>query len=44
MNDPFFRSSVAGLDRVTFDVGLRAYMQRVFGYMGGGLVLSGLVA
>jgi FtsH-binding integral membrane protein len=44
MTDPFFRSGVAGLDRVTFDVGLRAHMQRVFAYMGGGLVITGLLA
>lgn len=44
MNDPFFRSGVAGLDRVTFDVGLRAHMQRVYAYMGGGLALTGLLA
>jgi FtsH-binding integral membrane protein len=45
MNDPFFRSpGVAGLDRVSFDAGLRAHMQRVFGYMGGGLAISGLLA
>lgn len=28
----------------TFDAGLRAHMQRVFNYMGGGLALTGLVA
>jgi FtsH-binding integral membrane protein len=44
MNDPFFRSGVAGLDRVTLDAGLRAHMQRVFAYMGGGLALTGLLA
>ncbi|MDR3423797.1 MAG: Bax inhibitor-1/YccA family protein [Alphaproteobacteria bacterium] len=46
MTDPFFRSSstVAGLDRVTFDAGLRAHMQRVFGYMSGGLALTGVLA
>jgi FtsH-binding integral membrane protein len=44
MTDPSFRSNVAGLDRVTFDVGLRAHMQRVFGYMSGGLVVTGLLA
>jgi FtsH-binding integral membrane protein len=44
MTDPFFRSGVAGLDRVTMDVGLRAHMQRVFGYMCGGLALTGLLA
>jgi FtsH-binding integral membrane protein len=44
MTDPFFRSGVAGLDRVTYDVGLRTHMQRVFSYMGGGLILTGLLA
>ena len=44
MPDPFFRSGVAGLDRVTFDAGLRAHMQRIFGYMAGGLALTGLLA
>jgi FtsH-binding integral membrane protein len=44
MTDPFFRSGIAGLDSVTFDVGLRAHMQRVFGYMGGGLAVTGLMA
>ena len=45
MNDPFFRSAtVSGLDRVGFDAGLRTHMQRVYGYMGGGLALSGLLA
>jgi FtsH-binding integral membrane protein len=44
MTDPFFRSGVAGLDRVTLDVGLRAHMQRVFGYMSGGLAVTGLLA
>ena len=44
MTDPFFRSGVAGLDRVTMDVGLRTHMQRVFGYMAGGLALTGLLA
>jgi FtsH-binding integral membrane protein len=44
MTDPFFRSGVAGLDRATLDAGLRAHMQRVFGYMGAGLALTGLLA
>jgi len=44
MNNPFFRSGVAGLDRATFDAGLRAHMQRVFGYMAGGLAVTGLLA
>ena len=44
MTEPFFRSGVAGLDRVTFDAGLRAFMQQIFAYMGGGLALTGLLA
>jgi hypothetical protein len=44
MPDPFFRSGVAGIDRVTLDAGLRTHMQRVFGYMAGGLALTGLLA
>jgi len=44
MTDPFFRSGVAGLDRITMDAWLRAHMQRVFGYMAGGLALTGLLA
>lgn len=44
MNDPFFRSGVAGLDRATMDVGLRAHMQKIFKYMGEGLALTGLLA
>lgn len=44
MADQFFRSGVAGVDRVIFDAGLRAHMQRVFNYMGGGLALTGIVA
>ncbi len=44
MTDPFFRSNVAGIDRVSFDVGLRTHMQSVFGYMAGGLAITGLMA
>lgn len=44
MTDPFFRSGVAGIDRLSMDVGLRTHMQRVFGYMSGGLLLTGLLA
>jgi uncharacterized protein len=43
-SNPFFRSGVAGIDRVGFDAGLRAHMQRVFSYMGGGLAITGIVA
>ena len=46
MTDPFFRptSGVAGLDGITFDAGLRGHMQRVFGYMSGGLAITGVLA
>jgi FtsH-binding integral membrane protein len=44
MADQFLRSGIAGADGVSFDAGLRAHMQRVFNYMSGGLVLTGLVA
>ncbi len=44
MADQFFRSGVAGLDRISFDAGLRAHMLRVFNYMGGGLALTGEIA
>ncbi|MDR3451050.1 MAG: Bax inhibitor-1/YccA family protein [Alphaproteobacteria bacterium] len=47
MTDPFFRSGSTvsgGLDRVTFDAGLRGHMQRVFAYMGGGLAMTGALA
>ncbi len=44
MTEPFFRSHVAGLDGVTFDAGLRSFMQRIFSYMGGGLALTGVLA
>lgn len=46
MVDPFFRSTSIDATRTAADVdqGLRAHMQRVFNYMGGGLALTGLVA
>ncbi|MFY9288384.1 MAG: Bax inhibitor-1/YccA family protein, partial [Alphaproteobacteria bacterium] len=44
MADQFFRTGIAGIDRVGIDAGLRAHFQRVFTYMGGGLALTGLVA
>ncbi len=44
MDDKFLSTGVAGVDRVSFDAGLRAHMQRVFNYMGGGLALTGLIA
>ena len=44
MADQFFRSGVAGIDRANIDAGLRAHMQSVFNYMGGGLALTGLIA
>lgn len=47
MADPTFqRYATAGhtIDRGYFDEGLRQHMLRVYNYMGGGLVLTGLVA
>lgn len=44
MAQDYFRSGVAGIDRVNFDAGLRAHMQSVFNYMGMGLALTGVLA
>lgn len=44
MADQFSRTGIAGADQVNFDAGLRAHMQQVFNYMGGGLALTGIVA
>lgn len=44
MADQFFRTGVAGLDGISFDAGLRAHMQRIFGYMAAGLGITGAVA
>jgi FtsH-binding integral membrane protein len=44
MSDPTLRSGIAGLDRVTFDAGLRTHMQHVFGYMSAGLAITGIIA
>lgn len=44
MADQFFRTGVAGIDRVNMDAGLRAHMLSIFNYMGGGLALTGLIA
>ncbi|HEU0118322.1 MAG TPA: Bax inhibitor-1/YccA family protein [Alphaproteobacteria bacterium] len=44
MADQFFRTGVAGIDRVNIDAGLRAFMLRVFNYMGGGLLMTGFIA
>jgi len=38
------RSTSARMSAASIDAGLRAYMQRVYAYMAGGLVLTGLVA
>jgi hypothetical protein len=38
------RSTSARMSAASIDAGLRAHMQRVYAYMGGGLVLTGLVA
>jgi len=44
MSEEFSRTGIAGLDRVSYDAGLRAHMLSVFNYMGGGLALTGLIA
>lgn len=46
MVDPFFRNPAAmgTSTAVSYDAGLRAHMQRVFSYMGGGLAVTGLIA
>lgn len=45
MVNPFLRTAAAGsMDRTVYDAGLRAHMQRVFSYMGGGLALTGALA
>jgi hypothetical protein len=41
-NDP--RSSFRTVPEARIEAGLRQYMQRVYGYMAGGLILTGLVA
>lgn len=43
-NRYFAQGNVAGIERVGFDAGLRAHMQRIFNYMGIGLAVTGLVA
>lgn len=46
MVDPFFHSPSAtgATSAMSYDMGLRAHMVRVFNYMGGGLALTGLIA
>ncbi|MGE0108810.1 MAG: Bax inhibitor-1/YccA family protein [Bdellovibrionales bacterium] len=45
MANPLFRtSSVGDAQSASVDQGLRAHMQRIFNYMGGGLALTGVVA
>jgi FtsH-binding integral membrane protein len=45
MNDPFFRADAGAVSgSFSYDMGLRAHMQKVFGYMAGGLALTGLIA
>lgn len=44
MANEFFASGMAGVDRVSFDAGLRVHMQRVFNNMAAGLVITGLIA
>jgi len=47
MVDPFFRTdatTTAPSRAMSYDAGLRAHMVRVFNYMSGGLVITGLIA
>src|SRR5690349_20917447 len=45
MVDPFFRPVAAtGAGSTSIDAGLREHMQRVYNYMAGGLVATGLVS
>ncbi len=44
MGDPFLRTAGVAASGVSYDVGLRAHMVRVFNYMGGGLALTGALA
>jgi uncharacterized protein len=44
-HNPFNRGAdVAGIERLSIDVGLRAHMLRVYNYMGLGVAVTGLVA
>jgi FtsH-binding integral membrane protein len=43
-NDYTLRNRAAQPSEAYFDEGLRSHMLRVYNYMGGGLVLTGLVA
>src|SRR5215469_12822916 len=46
MNSPIYvrQTTTVRDDRALFDWGLRQHMLRVYNYMGGGLVLAGLIA
>ena len=44
MDENFNSAGIAGVSATSYDAGLRAHMQRVFNYMGGGLALTGLLA
>jgi len=44
MDDNFIAPGVATSAATSYDAGLRAHMQRVFNYMGGGLALTGILA
>jgi uncharacterized protein len=44
MDENFNAAGISSVAGTSYDVGLRAHMQRVFGYMGGGLALTGLLA
>ena len=44
MAQEFFRSGAVGLEQAGFDAGLRTHMQKVFNYMGGGLLITAVLA
>lgn len=41
---PGWQTGAQTIDQASYDAGLRTFMQRVFGYMGAALVITGLVA
>src|ERR1700690_93169 len=44
MDENFNAAGISNVAATSYDAGLRAHMQRVFNYMGGGLALTGLLA
>ena len=44
MDNRYIPTGIAGIDRASFDAGLRSHMQRVFNLMGVGLAVTGLIA